>query len=295
MIITKLMGGLGNQMFQYAFGKMLSLKRNVPLKLDLTFLNDRSYKENFTYRNYALNIFNIKQSFASENELIPFLKNKNKKVVNLITLFFPFVHHHLYLKEPHFNFFPMALNASGNTLIDGYWQSEKYFKNISDVLRREFTLKNKISGQSSEISIRIKNSNSVSIHFRRGDYQNNPHISKYHGVCDLDYYYRAVNLMSSKIADPKYYIFSDEPQWAMENFKINFPVEFVTHNSVNNNYEDMLLMADCRHNIIANSSFSWWGSWLNSHKDKIVIAPSRWFNDPKKNITDLLPDTWLKI
>jgi hypothetical protein len=212
MIIANLMGGLGNQMFQYAFGRMLSISRNVPLKLDLTFLKDRSFKENFTYRDYALDVFNINSEIASQGEINSFKRNKSKKLINLLFLYFPAGSYHLYLREPHFHFFPGAMRGPANTYTDGYWQSERYFMKIRDILFKEFTLKNNFSERVRIIAENIARTNSVSIHVRRGDYQTNAHINKYHGTLEAYYYLKAINLIASKISNPVFYIFSDDPE-----------------------------------------------------------------------------------
>jgi len=136
------------------------------------------------------------------------------------------------------------------------------------------------------------NTNSVSIHFRRGDYVTNPLTSQHHGVCSNKYYQDAISLLKSKISQPHFFLFSDEPEWLKTNVSLQEPFRIIDNNP---GYVDLYLMSNCKHNIIANSSFSWWGAWLNNNPDKIVIAPHKWFNEPGINTYDLIPETWIRL
>ena len=137
--------------------------------------------------------------------------------------------------------------------------------------------------------------NSVSIHVRRGDYLTNPVTFQTHGLCDIDYYKKAIDEILDLVDKPHFFIFSDDQSWAKSNIIFGAPTDYVMHNNSLKNYEDLRLMSYCRHHIIANSSFSWWGAWLGNNPEKIVIAPKKWFNDPKIDTTDLIPDTWLRL
>jgi hypothetical protein len=295
MIIALLKGGLGNQMFQYAFGRFLSLKNKTPLKLDLSFLKDRSHKDNFTYRDFELDRFNIEVSIASENEIRKFEKAKQKKKLSHMAFYFPVPFINAYLREPHFHFFQQALNAPENSYIDGYWQSEKYFYKIRERLINEFTPLKPLSAQSENLKNEIISNQSVSIHVRRTDYVTDRIISSYHSACSEKYYYDAIKIIEQKISNPKFYIFSDELEWFQNNVKINFPVEYVKNNTGLSSYQDQHLMSLCKHNIIANSSFSWWAAWLNANSGKTIIAPENWFVDKSRITSDLLPESWIKI
>ncbi len=281
MIITKLIGGLGNQMFQYAAGRRVSYVRNTELKLDIT-----SYKNQvgITPRKYALHVFNIQENFASESEIRKFKKNSS---------ILKFFEKNTYVKEKHFHFNPSILNTGDNSYLEGYWSSEKYFKDIENIIRKEFTLKNKPDVSNQKMIGQIKNCNSVSIHIRRSDYVFDEKTNKYHGVCDLKYYYRSVDYLANKIKNPYFFIFSDDPLWVKHNLILKHPHAHIDYNIGKQDHEDMRLMSYCRHNIIANSSFSWWGAWLN--KNKIVIAPKKWFKEPSINTKDLIPQSWIKI
>jgi hypothetical protein len=270
MIITKLIGGLGNQMFQYAAGRRLALKHNTPLKLDLS-----SYKETWkdmTPRIYELKCFNIKADIAEADDL------ENGAFMRY--------------KEKSFSFDPYLLNAQDNIHIKGYWQSEKYFEDIKGIIAKDFTVKWPLQGENLRLSEQIQGVQSVSVHVRRTDYVSNPVTNEFHGVCSLDYYYNCIEQIARNTAAPHFFVFSDDPAWCTEHVKLSYPVTFVDHNSPNMGYEDLRLMSLCKHNIIANSSFSWWGAWLNENPDKIVFAPQKWFNDIRYDTKYLLPHGW---
>ena len=133
------------------------------------------------------------------------------------------------------------------------------------------------------------------MHIRRGDYVSNPTTNKLHGTCSLEYYHNAVDIIAAKVSNPHFFIFSDDHEWARNNFKIDYPLTFVAHNNAGKNYEDMRLMSLCKHHIIANSSFSWWGAWLGSNPKKIVCAPRGWFKDKSLNTNDIIPSDWSRI
>lgn len=295
MIIIKLMGGLGNQMFQYAFGRYLAFKHDVNLKLDVSQLNDTSFSTEHTIREYGLNVFSIAPEIAKEQVLKSYRRNKAGKIIDMFFLYLPFKMNGLYIREPHFRFFKKALNAPRSAYLDGYWQSEKYFIKIRGQLLDEFSLAAPLSEESKKIVEKIQSNNAVSVHVRRGDYLSIASNKKLFGTCDERYYTMAMDKISKSVAEPRFYVFSDEPEWFRENIRTSFPVEYVTHNAGRNSYQDLYLMSICKHNIIANSSFSWWGAWLNRNTEKIVIAPKNWFENNAKNIQDLIPESWIKL
>ena len=179
--------------------------------------------------------------------------------------------------------------------LNGYWQSEKYFKSAENKLRSELCPVNQLSEAGRKMLDEILHCPAVSLHIRRGDYITNPSAAAVHGVCPLDYYYSAVRHIAAHVQNPRFFVFSDDPQWAKGNLRIGFPVRFVETNGPNNGLEDMWLMKSCRHHIIANSSFSWWAAWLNDSRDKIVIAPRVWFLDRKLDDSNLIPEQWHRI
>lgn len=303
------MGGLGNQMFQYALGRNIALIKNTTLKLDITWFNH--FNETTTPRYYNLPKFNIVENLASDKEI----KKKIKYRIKMGRRHF--LHNHLiankliYIKEKRFNFDKNILNTSDDVYLTGYWQSEKYFssqdkqlfnkKKIKDIIRKEFTLKNKLSNHYKKHIQKIKavGKNSVSIHIRRGDYTLDT-IKNNVGLCPINYYNKALKKISQSIQNPVFFIFTDDVNWAKNNLKLKYPMNFVSYDKINNghknkDYEELILMSKCKHNIIANSSFSWWGAWLNNNSNKIVIAPKRWFRNKSLNTKDLIPNTWIKI
>lgn len=295
MIIVRLTGGLGNQMFQYAAGRRAAYVNKTELKLDTSWFKN---PEGAIKRDYLLDIFNIKEIFATKQE-IDKLKGENQ---GLLVLFYKKIlkltkpyYKRSYVVEKYFHFDPNILKISGNTYLEGSWQSEKYFGDIKDIVQQEFTFKGEPDEENKKIINQIVNSNSVSIHIRRGDYAYDRKTHECHGVCDVDYYSKAVLLISSKIDKPKFFIFSDNPKWAKKNLKLRYPNIIVDHNFQKKDYEDLRLMSFCKQNIIANSTFSWWGAWLNRNPGKIIITPKEWFKDQKLDAKDLIPKAWLKI
>jgi hypothetical protein len=186
-----------------------------------------------------------------------------------------------------------VLSLPDNTYLDGFWQSEKYFADIRKTLLKEFSFKTKPSTTNAKILKAINNCESVSLHVRRLDYVTNKSTQAIHGFVSLEYYKRAIARMSATVDKPHFFVFSDEPAWAKENLKIDSPVTYVDHNK--KGFEDMRLMRACKHNIVANSSFSWWGAWLNDNPGKIIIGPEKWFNDISMNASDIIPSGWVKL
>lgn len=286
MIITKLIGGLGNQLFQYAAGKSLAEFHNVELKLDTSIFN--TYK----LHNYSLHHFNISAKVASADEIKSFSRFSNR--IKDIIFFKPYYRRRMF-KEQFFHFDENFMKASSDTMISGYWQSEKYFQEIANIVRQEFSIITPKDDVNKGMSNEISSLNSVSLHIRRGDYISDSKANKVHGACDQSYYENCVNQVVKTLKDPIFYIFSDEPDWVRSNFQLKHPTVYVEHNDSKKNYEDLRLMSLCKYNIIANSSFSWWGAWLNQNPDKYVFAPINWFSASERRDIDLMPNTWLRI
>lgn len=271
MIIVKLTGGLGNQMFQYAFARRIAHNHKALLKLDI--LGFESYK----LHKYSLGAFNIREDFASPEETRTLM-----------------VQTHIREKKK-FHFDPEMLKLPDNVYLEGSWQSEKYFANINSVIRQEFRVKTPQTGKDKKLAEQIASCQSVNLHVRRGDYISDPQTNQVHGNCSLDYYFRCIEYLRQKVKNPHFFIFSDDPEWAGNNLKLSYPMTLVNHNKANKNYEDLRLMSQCKHHIIANSTFSWWGAWLNQNPRKIVLAPKRWFRNNDYNPKDLIPDKWIKV
>ncbi len=294
MIIVRLMGGIGNQMFQYAAGRRLAFVKNVPLKLRI--VNDRNVT---TPRPYNLHIFDIQEKWAATDE-IERLKGERVSPGLFAGLLSRLGHRpgraRSFVIEKHFQFDPEILDLPGDVYLEGYWQSEKYFRDREDVIRKEFSIKVPMSGPNEVMARRIADEpTAVSIHVRRGDYVSDSTTNRYHGTCSLDYYRDAVERISELADGAHFFVFSDDIEWVKENLKPGRPVTYVDFNDDKSNYEDLRLMSLCKHHIIANSSFSWWGAWLNLNPDKIVIAPGKWFNDTSIDTADLIPDSWIRL
>ena len=293
-IVVKLNGGLCNQIFQYAFARSLSKKLNRDFRLDIT-----PFSTYYKADPYGLWKFNIQEKISSESELYGFVwLRKHNKI-------FSFIYNRLRLKsiikkwyymEHTFMYDPQVLLTNAS-YFDGFWQTEKYFKDIEDDIRTEITLKTTLSTHSQKILTKIESVNAVSLHVRRYASEG---IKPWHGFCSAEYYLEAIGRITEKVDHPHFFIFSDNYKWVEENF---LPVikktshEFtLVYNDNEKNAEDLILMSKCKHHIIANSSFSWWGAWLNPRKDKIVVAPKKWFsNAPKNNTEDLIPTNWIRL
>ena len=292
MIIVKLMGGLGNQMFQYAAGRALSLKNDCELKLDTEFLLDRSEKpKDFVFRNYDLDIFKLKVNIASSEEVRKLVPDQSthflKKVLNKV-----FTESNKYLKQQGVHFYKPFFRKTPPLYLDGYWQSEKFFKPFEPEIRRDFEFKNPVQESSLSVLKKIVNTNSVCVNIRRGDFVNNA----FHGTLGIDYYKNAEKIISDRNKKLSYFVFSDDIDWCKSNIQLKGPTEFIEHNHAGEKFGTYLqLMTRCRHFIIPNSSFGWWAAWLNNNPDKIVIAPNKWFNNGPKDTQDIIPETWIKI
>lgn len=292
MVIVKLSGGLGNQMFQYAFGRSLAARNNTELKLDLNFFQHQPAGDSaHVFRNYDLDIFKLKADIASEDEIFKLSKRVRNifidKALNKII-----GHKSTLVREPHFHFSSSAYNAPGNVYLEGYWQSEKYFDAEKELIRADFSFKEAMSIKAAELLKKINSTDSVCVNVRRGDFVTN----NFHGSFGTEYFKKAASILTKKIGNPTYFVFSDEIEWCMENLKFDAQTIFVSHDFAGRKFQDYLrLMSSCNHYIIPNSSFAWWAVWFNLKKDKIVIAPKRWFNDPSLDTTDLTPASWIRI
>lgn len=296
MIFVKLMGGMGNQMFQYATGRNLALRHNVHLKLDLSFLRKQKENSGFTLRNFELDKFKINADIADDNE-INNITGKGKLINKLFfhagNKILPYYKRNV-IVEKGISFDKNIFKAPANCMLIGYWQSDRYFKEIENTISADFELANDPDEYSLKILDSILHSNSVSIHFRRGDYVSNENAFKIHGICKLSYYYKAIQIISEKVLNPEFYVFTDDMKWVREYFKIDFPCTYIEGNDKRSE-EDLRLMSHCKHNIIANSSFSWWAAWLNQNSDKIVIAPKFWFHGVCSDSTCIVPENWIIV
>ena len=295
MIIIRIFGGLGNQMFQYAMGRAVAYRNNLELKLDI------SYFEKQTLRSYGLNHFNIQADIATKEEIQRFKLRREQLIARAVNktrrILLPWYKQKV-IKERGFLFDPDIMKIKGSMYLNGYWQSEKYFIDIADSIRREFTVKDRPDEVNTMLLERIDSANAVSLHVRRRDYVSNPRTRNIHGVLDIDYYISALDLITQQNKDAHVFVFSDDIPWARENFKISLPVDFIDYNGIDKDYEDLRLMSHCKHHIIANSTFSWWGAWLVENPNKLVVAPKKWFSDMemvRKGEIDIIPEGWIQL
>lgn len=290
MIGVRLMGGLGNQMFQYATAKSLAIKNNTSVAMDMIFFDN--LEENDTPREYELDCFRISNEIISPSKRPDENRTSSPGTLNRFRRLSRTREWQIY-REAHHNFDPNVLKLADWTYLIGYWQSEKYFKDIREMLLEDFSFKEQPNKKCQEMLELINSSRSISIHVRRGDYITNPNANKFHGTKDYNYYDAAVKTIAKEVSDPKLFIFSDDLDWCKKNLKFTYPTVYVEGND--KGFQDMRLMLNCQHNVIANSSFSWWAAWLNNNPDKLVVGPKKWFNDPKVNTSDVMPSSWIKI
>ena len=277
MIVDKLVGGLGNQLFRYASGCRLANKRDTQLKIDITYYDDK------THAPYFLDMFNITAPAATPQE-ISYTKN-----------FFVG-------KEPSYIFTPEALDYPDNTYLDGAFENERYFADIADIIRREFSFKEPLGVTAQKWREKILAAEcSVSMHIRHGDFLDN--TKDIFAILPLEYYRDCLNRLKQQYKNLTVFIFSNNLQWCKENLRLDVPTEFIDGCK---DYEDLCLMSLCKHNIIANSTFSWWAAWLNKNPDKKVFVPVptsivgtnktyRHFSAKRDENSPLEMDRWIKV
>jgi Glycosyl transferase family 11 len=288
VIVVKLMGGLGNQMFQYALGRRLAHERGVPLKLDLTWFSDAPNMSADTIREYALDGWRIHASIANAADLSS-IPGRDGLLARL-----GFARSRA-VREQGFGFDAEVLRVPSNAYLNGYWQSERYFKAIRDVLMRDFTLAAPPCSHVAQLLPQLRELRPTAIHVRRGDYAHNRVTNAFHGLCSIEYYKEAARRIAERIPEPAFLVFSDDLDWVKENLRLGWPTSYVQHDDACSPHQDMWVMSRCSHHIIANSSFSWWGAWLCPSDEKIVIAPKQWFRDPQIDTRDLIPEGWARI
>lgn len=287
LIKTILIGGLGNQMFQYATARALALRVGANLML-----NTRAFVD-YKVHSYGLDKFAIQAEVVND---VSFVSLRHDSLLKRIGRRFGVSLGKKVYLEKGFAFDLSVLLLKDGACLYGYWQSERYFADFSDQIRADLTVIAPPNDENLSWLERIRSGTSVSIHVRRGDYVTNPRANAVHGVCDLDYYRRAAAYLASKLEGAaEFYVFSDDPEWVRENLELPYEMHYVNHNDASRNYEDLRLMASCSHHIIANSSFSWWGAWLNPSSSKIVVAPKKWFRDDSVDTSDLIPSTWIRL
>lgn len=286
-IIVGLSGGLGNQMFQYAAGRALSLDLCVELQLDLSWFAGREE------RTYALKDFSITEQVLNPLDYLP--ETVQALESRIARRWFPSRMGGKVFREKHFHYDENFHQLKPAVYLEGYWQSEKYFKNNSLQIVSDFAPKSEVPDRCLPILSSIKETQAICLHIRRGDYLTNATAAKTHGTCPISYYHQGVELLVKNLNTPHCFIFSDDPEWVKENLSLPCPFTVVDVNNGNEANWDLFLMQSCLHFVIANSSLSWWGAWLGIQNGKRVIAPKKWFLTTEKNTKDLIPSSWETI
>ena len=299
LVIVRLWGGLGNQLFQYAAGYAAACKRNAALILDRT---QCDADEN---RPYELGLFSIsgrcwdnreRKQFEMALRLVrPNEHNtrwRNRLIKPIVR---KFASHYLKLAvDLHTGYDERAASGGRHLYLAGTWASEGYFRDFEVDIRREFQFLSAPSEVNAKYLMQINSSNSVCVHVRRGDYVSIPDTNKRFGLLPLEYYRTALEIMGRELSKPIFFIFSDDPAWTKENLILNHPTFYIEHNVGVSNVDDFRLMRECKHFVIANSTFSWWAAWLSENKQKTVIAPKQWRID-SNGIADPVPATWRRL
>lgn len=285
---VRLVGGLGNQMFQYAAARALALRSGAQLDLDLSWFGTVPERE------FALSPFAIKagrsRQFnyqATKSSLLARVKRRLGFVQNVADV--------PVFNEASFRYDSRIEQVNTSVFLDGYFQSEQYFLSFHEDIKADFIVQTIPSSAAAQLLEKISATNSICVHIRRGDYVNNSDANAYHGTCSLDYYREGLELVTRNLSKPHCFVFSDDPHWVREHFNPGIPMTLVDIHGVDEAHEDLRLMAACQHYVIANSSFSWWGAWLGSHPDKQVVAPLRWFQNSDNDTSDLIPATWKRL
>lgn len=295
MIIVTLMGGLGNQMFQYACGKRLALELKQPLLLNTAFLSAHRNTPQVTPRDFELSVFTLQEEVIVHKErfglgsAFPYRLNKVldpllKKAGKMTRV------------DDQADIALLLKNKPARILLEGYFQSQDFFMQQEARIRTAFQFRSPLSGQNKLLAEQMAGSSAVSLHVRRGDYVSDPKTADYHGTCSPAYYQQAIRHICAQVPTPHFFVFSDDIEWVRANLPIPGTATYVAHNTGAESYRDMQLMSLCRHHIIANSSFSWWGAWLNSRTDKLVIAPKKWFSRDSLNQQHrIIPNNWIQL
>lgn len=285
MIIIKLEGGLGNQMFQFALGRALSLSHRVPLRFDSSYLQ----RPNQSGRTLFLDGFRVDITEATRSEIARYAGTLQKALDCLRPAG---KRRKVFERSPGFD--PSVLTRSAGYFV-GHWSSEKYFTARTDIIRKDFTLKKPLSPGAEKAAGRIgAASTPVSVHIRRGDYVTLPKVAAVHRTLPLSYYEAAMENMLGRARDAHFFVSSDDIGWARAYFPQKHPITFISAPDIAE-CEELTLMSRCAHHIIANSTYSWWAAWLNRNPEKTVIAPRQWFNDPHRTFPDLIPPIWNQL
>jgi hypothetical protein len=297
MIVVKLQGGLGNQMFQYALGRELQRCNGGKMSLDLTLLLDRFPRRNAIPRDYNLDIFGLQPRLTLLSRLarripVPLLY---MRAASTLARLQDLVGLQQYVSDS-FKFRPEVLDVGANVYLDGNWQSPKYFARSEDILRHEFRVRQPLSPAGERVAALMASSDSICVNVRRTDYVTAKSAVERHGFVGKDYYDRGIERIAPGLRAPHIFVTSDDLGWCRDNLRFNYPVTVLGPECKGYKYgEELALMARCKHFLIPNSTFAWWAAWMNSSRDKIVVCPKAWFRDPKLDSADLIPPQWIRI
>lgn len=291
MIIVKLMGGLGNQMFQYAAGKALATKHGVELLVDTSFLNANPNGA-YTKRELELSVFSLSLKIAKDSELKKYASGGNR-LQRLIRRVLPQLFKVSYFSEKGQCYQTEFMSLPPNTYLEGYWQNELYFSAIREQLLKDFSPKLSMPAVVESYYARIINCTSISLHVRRGDYVTVASAAEFHGLTGIEYYTAALNYYEKNLGAFEIFVFSDDISWCKNNLKHNNPITYVEHNLAA--IWDMYLMTACKHHIIANSSFSWWAAWLDNKENSSVVMPRMWFKNATAEDLGIAAKNWLQL
>jgi len=289
MIVSALKGGLGNQMFQYAMGYRMAKEHGVVFRTDTSWYAQQAER---TYELHHFCIEGLPLSLAEQQAVKPKALRLHPRLGWLTRLLLRRIR---YVQEAQFAFDPSILQSPAHSYFEGYWQTEKYFDTVTDAIHRQFQLAVPMTASRQATAALMEPVNAVAVHVRRGDYVTNAAANAHHGTCSPEWYERAMSKMAAAVKDPHFFIFSDDPDWVRTHLAQKGPTHYVDPQTDKRDVEDLHLMARCRHNIIANSSFSWWGAWLNQSPGKRVIAPAKWFANSTMDTRDVIPSSWDKL
>jgi len=303
-VFAHLLGGLGNQMFQYAAARAVSVRCRAPLILDISWLASETERQfdlwpfrTGTARPFALSPFCIQakilQSGRPQSQWVSrfrhFADRLNRRF-GARKLGAP-----IYRETP-FQYDCSVQSLQAPVYMYGHFQSEKYFADCGSVILEDFQIKDPPRPEAQALLDRIKASDAICVHIRRGDYVTDRTVNAFHGLCSIDYYHRGLEDTANRLTQPECFVFSDDPVWVRQNLKLNLPATIVDIHGPDEAHEDLRLMAACHSYIIANSSLSWWGAWLGRRAGKRVVAPRQWFRAARHDEErDLVPDGWVRL
>lgn len=299
MIMIRLMGGLGNQMFQYAFGASLAIKHKTELVIDDTLIADRSTDHLvYTHRNFELELFkNLKYRWATPEEIVLFNGAQNASAIDKIKrrLKNSLQPKKLVIQKNN-QLNDYLKNSTDNTCYVGRWQSFRFFADHEKEIKNGFEMSKPAIDGIDQLIEEIKSVESVCLHIRRGDLVTSPLYSKTIGALDMNYYSKAMELVSGQIKQPVYFVFSDDINWCKQNLKLKGELRFIEDRFAGSRADGhFYLMKQCKNFIISNSTFAWWTAYLSINPDKKVIYPKNWYKDPEMENSEMCPNGWIKL